>query len=404
MKLKDLITKDVEGRRETKSFQSAPYWKALRNTGTELWLDTGDIEEAESVWSAEMSALTTNNTLLNNEIQKGIYDELIREADSLLEGYKKKDKVREIAFILNAHHGLRLVQKFGGRVSIELHTDFADDYENTVSYARRFHEISPDNFLIKIPFTAEGLIATRTLEEEGIPINLTLGFSARQNYLAAQFARPSYVNVFLGRINSFFADNGLSDGSYIGEKTTISSQRWVHHSNRKTAGKTKQIAASMRNGNQIPLLAGVDVFTMPVKVTREGTENDVGELRSRIHDDYEVQLSEGVSKEEIKMEKLYNLREGEIEFIHSLNEHPPKNGEELTNIARAAGCADLFPKIDQSELETIQNDGKIPIYEHWSHKISKEETAIDTLLTFSAIATFQKDQAELDSRISSLIS
>ncbi len=51
-----------------------PFWEALRSTGTELWLDTGDMDEAEANWSAEMSALTTNNTLLNNEIQKGIYD------------------------------------------------------------------------------------------------------------------------------------------------------------------------------------------------------------------------------------------------------------------------------------------------------------------------------------------
>ncbi len=49
-----------------------PFWESLRETGTELWLDTGDMEEAEANWSAEMSALTTNNTLINSEIQKGI--------------------------------------------------------------------------------------------------------------------------------------------------------------------------------------------------------------------------------------------------------------------------------------------------------------------------------------------
>ncbi|MBN2764675.1 MAG: hypothetical protein JXR41_16395, partial [Bacteroidales bacterium] len=63
----NLNEKRVNGRTD-------PFWQALRDTGTELWLDTGDIEEAEANWSGEMSALTTNNTLLNNEIQKGIYD------------------------------------------------------------------------------------------------------------------------------------------------------------------------------------------------------------------------------------------------------------------------------------------------------------------------------------------
>ena len=57
-----------------------PFWMALKNTGTELWLDTGDMDEAELNWSGEMTALTTNNTLLNNEIQKGIYDDFMADA------------------------------------------------------------------------------------------------------------------------------------------------------------------------------------------------------------------------------------------------------------------------------------------------------------------------------------
>ena len=77
------------------------------NTGTELWLDTGDMEEAEANWSAEMSALTTNNTLLNNEIQKGIYDIFITEAKSIVRDLPPEERVKEIAFILNARHGLQ---------------------------------------------------------------------------------------------------------------------------------------------------------------------------------------------------------------------------------------------------------------------------------------------------------
>jgi transaldolase len=64
---KNLNEKHVNGKKDA-------FWEALRETGTELWLDTGDIDEAEAIWSSEMSALTTNNSLLNNEIQKGFYD------------------------------------------------------------------------------------------------------------------------------------------------------------------------------------------------------------------------------------------------------------------------------------------------------------------------------------------
>ena len=45
-----------------------------------------------------------------------------------------------------------------------------------------------------------------------VPVNLTLGFSARQNVLTSVFARPTYCNVFLGRLNSVVADHGLGDG------------------------------------------------------------------------------------------------------------------------------------------------------------------------------------------------
>jgi transaldolase len=117
---KNLSEKHVTGKKD-------PFWESLRKTGTELWLDTGDIEEAEANWSAEISALTTNNTLLNNEIQKGIYDVFISEAKSIVRDLPLEEKVKEIAFILNARHGLRLASKFGGLVSIELHTDAAHD-------------------------------------------------------------------------------------------------------------------------------------------------------------------------------------------------------------------------------------------------------------------------------------
>lgn len=143
----NLNEKHVSGKKDQ-------FWEALSNTGTELWLDTGDIEEAEANWSAEMSALTTNNTLLNNEIQKGIYDIFISEARHILNGLPVEEKVKEIAFMINARHGLRLATKFGGYVSVELHTDTAHDIKAIEYYGKRYHEICPDQFIIKVPFTA----------------------------------------------------------------------------------------------------------------------------------------------------------------------------------------------------------------------------------------------------------
>jgi transaldolase len=84
IKIIDFLQKDLN---ETRiRAKKDPFWESLRKTGTALWLDTGDIAEAEANWSEELSALTTNNTLLNNEIQKGIYDNFIADAKALVRG------------------------------------------------------------------------------------------------------------------------------------------------------------------------------------------------------------------------------------------------------------------------------------------------------------------------------
>ena len=61
-------------------------------------------------------------------------------------------------------HGLRLASKFGGYVSVELHTDTAHDIKAIEYYGKRFHEICPEQFIVKVPYTAEGLNRSKTAE------------------------------------------------------------------------------------------------------------------------------------------------------------------------------------------------------------------------------------------------
>ena len=51
----------------------------------------------------------------------------------------------------------------------------------------------PENVIIKIPCTPEGLSATRTLANQGIGVNVTLVFSVAQALLASK-AGASYVS------------------------------------------------------------------------------------------------------------------------------------------------------------------------------------------------------------------
>jgi transaldolase len=396
----EFVRKGIDLESTIAESQDDPFWYGLREQQTELWLDTGDIDSIGSIWNRHFSGLTTNNTLLNDEIQKGTYDHLIQQSGKLLGGLQPEQKVREVAFLLNARHGLRLVAQFGCRVSVELHTDVASDDEASIAYARRFYEICPQQFVVKVPFTPAGLIATRKLRKEGIPVNLTLGFSARQNYLATALANPSYVNVFLGRLNSYVADNGLGDGRLVGEKATLASQQEV---NVFAIGlpqcETRQIAASIRDGGQLTRLAGVDVITIPPQVAKEAMSQLADPWRSRLNEEYDVSLLPDVDAESVRLETLWSVSADERKLVEQMILQPPKSEQELIEAASDYGVRDLFPQPSPAEMETIAADGKIPQHKRWGDKIMHRELAIDSLMTVAGLAQFAASQQELDARI-----
>ena len=386
-----------------------PVWKKVRNTGSRLWLDTGDIEEALSLWSSEFEALTTNNTLLNKEVQKGIYDDFIRRAASTIRqvapDIDERQLLLEVAFVLNAYHGLRLVEQFDAHVSVELHTDLANDVERTVSYARRFYEICPERFYVKVPLTPAGFLAARRLGERGVPVNFTLGFSARHNYLAALFSRPIYVNVFLGRLNSFVADCNLGDGKNVGEKATLATQREI--SKLREAGRTKSllIGASMREGSQVASLAGVDVLTMPPKVAAQYRENPVKEISPQVDKDPPVRLAEGVKLDDFNGKTLWEVPN---EFKNCVEDLLKKNidslaPEDLQAHFEAAGFDDFLPQWSDEDRQTVATDGKIPIYESWKDRLSSGKISMDALVNISGLYSFATDQKALDDRVMSLL-
>lgn len=398
-KIKDFITDSIN--EIPLSGNPDFFWQSLRRAGTELWLDTGDMTEAETNWTAEMSALTTNNTLLNNEIQKGIYDKLIPSAHDLVKHNSLKEQVMEIAFILNARHGLRLARRFGGLVSVELHTDTAYDIDAIVSYGLRYHDICPGQFIVKVPYTPEGLIGARRLRERGVRINFTLEFSARQNALVTLMARPDYLNVFLGRIGAFIADNNLGDGTGAGENAVLSSQKWVTELSKRNSWQTKLIAASLRNYSQLELLAGTDVYTMPPKVAAAGHKSLSGNFESKLGNHYDVPLTSEAAG--LGIEKFWEVTSAVVDFGISLNNEVPVSGEELVSRAYEAGLGDMFPRLDKFDNERIASEGKIPVLTSWKDRILKSELSPDTLLTLAGLASFTSDQKQLDDRIRGII-
>ena len=377
----------------------------LRKLGSRLWLDTGDMAAAEEVWGPELEGLTTNNTLVNQVVQTGSMDGLVGYAARKLREARpdisEHDLVLEVGFLINAKLALGLVQKFGGHVSVELHPDVAYNVESTLTFARRYYEINPDFFYIKIPLTPDGLIAARTLADEGIPVNLTLGFSARQNYLVTRFSRPRYVNIFLGRLNSLVEENGLGKPENVGEKAALASDEVVDVLRETYQGTpTEQIAASIRSGSQIPMLAGIDVLTIPPKAAREYlgsdiTKDDVHRHNSR---DLIVDLADTAITRVTNINDLWDIENAFIVFVEDavVQADSMRHGHELVRLAEKHDMQ-LFSEWTDEERQRIREKGKIPDLAQWPG------AAVDDLMSISALQSFVKDQAELDARIEGLI-
>lgn len=383
--IKALSTQHVSQR------ESNPSLHKLRELGTELWLDTGDIQEAKPLWRAEFSALTTNNTLVYQVSKKGLFDDEIRQiAKDLPPNLSADEKTTELAFAMNCRVALGLVSEFDSMVSVELHPGLAHNLDRSVAFAERYFSICPERFYIKIPLTPEGYAAVARIRSKGIPVNFTLGFSARQNVLASLISNPTFCNVFLGRLNSVISDNELGDGIYVGEKATLATEQIIR--SLRISGRTgsRLIAASMRSVSQVNDLAGVDVYTMPPKVVQAYLESNQnpGSIVSKITQEYPVKLANGF---EARASTLWNVEPKLMELAQALLNRgtTSMSGVDIKQADADHGTG-LFHRFSKEETAKIRENGKIPDPRMWPR------IALDDLMTQAALQSFVSDQAALD--------
>ncbi len=410
-KMRDYLLQDFDpmsaGHKE--DTKSEPKWEKMHEAGTELWVDSGNIGEIEKVWTSEFSAVTVNNTLLNKEIQSGGYDELTKKIAGILGqfGLDEKEKILEINFALNVFHGLRLVEKFDCYVSLEEHTDLAFDVDRAVEYGKRIYRVCPQKFLIKVPFTAAGLLATRKLSAIGVPVNHTLGFSARQNYLMARVAQPAYVNVFLGRLNSFVGNNELGSGEYVGEKATLASQRAIDKLHAERVTSSRQIGASFRSGIQVVDLAGINVMTMPPKVTKEFLDLNLKDkdIVDKTNEDYKVGVNGNVDWGQIRLATLWDVDEKLVKCVDDLESENIDSFTpgDLFGFFREHDCGDVLVEWSDAEMDKSYTEGKIPMVKNWADDLESGRVGLDSLMNLAGLNSFRKDQDAMDERIKEVI-
>jgi transaldolase len=194
----------------------------------QLFIDTGSVAEVEEIaaWGV-LSGATTNPSLLAKE--DGAPGEIVK----------------------------RICELVGGPVSAEV---VADDPAGMVAEGRALAGLH-EHVVVKIPFSPAGLAATRALSDDGIPVNMTLVFSASQALLSAE-AGATYVSCFLGRLDDVSIDSGEVLAGIVEALRAGESEAQV-------------LAASIRNPQHVVLAArlGCEVATVPGKVLRQMLEH-----------------------------------------------------------------------------------------------------------------------------------
>lgn len=170
--------------------------RKLHDLGQSLWvdnitramLDDGTLERYIAEFS--VTGLTSNPTIFDKAISGGSdYDAQIAELSGETDDPEQIffglaiDDLRRAADLFAETH--RRTDGIDGFVSLEVSPLLADETEATIEQATELHKRADrENLFIKIPGTPAGLPAIEAAIFSGIPVNVTLLFSAPQ-YLAA---------------------------------------------------------------------------------------------------------------------------------------------------------------------------------------------------------------------------
>ena len=130
------------------------------------------------------------------------------------------------------------------------------DADGMVAEARRLSASFP-NIVVKIPVTAEGLVAIKALKKEGITTLGTAVYSAAQGLLAA-LAGAKYIAPYVNRVDA-------QGGDGIRTVQELQSLLELH------APESMVLAASFKTPRQALdcLLAGCEAITLPIDVAQQ---------------------------------------------------------------------------------------------------------------------------------------
>lgn len=286
-------------------------------------------------------------------------------------------------------------------VSLQIHMGLVHDPQTAHRIGHHLRDIVSSAF-VKVPFAPhapETFLVARDLEADGVPVNFTSTFSARQAVAAALLADVARTNVFMGRLNQ-----GLG-AELLGEHVCLEAQRGIRRAREEQGAKTQLIVASMREWRSFVETAGCDTYTAPCAAIRDFlTQDEVPPeaIESRVEHSYEDRMRVGDEARKAlgdeRVARLWRVEPELLEFLHAYRTSEDwkrcRDGAELVRRFEEAGFGDVFHAPSDPEWKEIRAT-KVP-------DLGAEVTgrvALDTLYSLMADADFEKYQDEMDERL-----
>ena len=357
--------------------------KTLHDQGQSLWLDniTRDLLQngtlARYINELSVTGLTSNPTIFDHAIKNSTaYDAEIQQ--KVKDGKSGERLFFELALedltraadlfrpIWDQTHGV------DGWVSLEVSPLLAHDTDSTLAAAKDLHaRAGRPNLLIKIPGTTEGLPAIEEAIFAGVPINVTLLFSDKQYFAAADaFLRgierrldagldpqvDSVASVFISRWDTAVAQKAppelrnqlgiaIARRTYKEYRSLLGSPRWQRVFN---AGARPQRLLWASTGTKDPkasdvlyvktLAAPFTVNTMPEGTLKALAEPDnIGTTMPANGGDCEEVLAQFASaKVDVKALAAQLQDEGATSFVSSWNDLMRVIGSKSDALKRAS--------------------------------------------------------------------
>jgi len=399
------------------TLMSAPLLAALKTVGTShIYADTADSEELRKLLEEEHHTIieeidgnTVNQPLVKKVLKRYLQQDFAASWPHELGKALKESSVQElvpIAYtVMCGRIGNDLIHAFAsGRsweVSLQLHMSVMNEPDTAKYMGRSLRKMVPSAF-VKVPLTPHApacFLIARDLEQEGVPVNFTSTFSARQVVAAALLGNVSRTNIFMGRLDQGF------QAEYLGAHVTLEAQRMLHKLRTNARVKTQLIVASIRQWESLVQTAGCDVYTAPCQVLRAFLQQkDVPpeSMENQLNTSYANQLGIPDSvRHHTNTERIARLYHVESEFLEFLltyrqtDEYQQLDDPDtLVTRFEEAGFKDFFVSPSSSQWKELQR-GKVP---NLIAPIT-QQFDIDTLYSLLADADFEQHQKEMDEDI-----